>query len=358
MGFDLGKALSSAVKSVAKAASNAGAAVAGEVSDAEHAASGAVATAAKAANAVAAQAQKDASDALKTAKDLADKAASAAKDAAKAVGKEVSHLGKSFGDAFTDVVHDVEGAIDTLKTLVQGLTPAKLVAEIEKDLSTFQQVFDGMLGLKGADSISLSTITIPRGGPVASIFPSKYRGETVTWVEARQNAGTLLWYLAALALVEPLRLRDLFFKFLGDDFKKVAKLFGIKSFDDKGLEPISSIIVANLPVIIPVALAVLTAAAAIIAAVSGPKTIAHKIAVAAKEQMGGPPPPGMQYDDNGNLVPIPPAPVVVGPPPITPLEPLGHSSDAVTYAVIALLFGVGIVLVYVISKPKRRAAAP
>ena len=292
-------------------------------------------------------------------------------------GATASHLGQSIGSAFTDAVNGVAGAFDTLQTLVKGLTPAKLVAEVEKDLGTFQTVFDNILGVKGldhaGDSIDLTQIPIPKSGAVAAAFPSKYRGQTVRWVEARKNAGTLLWYLAALALVEPLHLRNILFAALGQDFKKIAGLFGVKSFDhrrDHGFEPITATIAANLPIIIPVALAVLTAAVGIIAAIAGPNTVVGKILKPVNEALH-PLKPGEEYDPHGNPRPIAPlgmkyqdppgtlvpdpAYVPPAPPPPPPLTqvPVGHSSDVVTYAVIGLMFVLGGVLVYVIAKPKK-----
>lgn len=319
------------------------------------------------------------------------------------VGEDVTHIGNAIADAAKDVANDVAGALATLKALVNGLSPAKAAALIQKDLGAFQATFDKAFGFSptksadakgssitsGSNAIDFSSIPIPKSGAVSLPFAPSVRGTTIYWKDARKSAGGILYYLAALTAVDSLHAIKLFEQFLGSEFTKVENLFGIKHAEgDFGVEPVSGAAgavaansggAATLATIIPVVLAVITLATLIIKTFAAPKGASPPI------------PPGYHLGPDGQVVPnvAPGSPGSLGPPG-TPLgapyppgsvvganglpsdvngnplgsdgQPLaasggvGHSSNAVTYAVVALLFAVGLGLVFILGQKPKHAA--
>jgi hypothetical protein len=327
----------------------------------------------------------------------------------KQASQDLASVGKAAGSALTaaesavknaaqDLANGVAGAEALVKQLVGGMSPQALEAFVQKDLANLQAAFDKILGQKvaaadapkgssitsGSNAIDFSKLPIPRTGLVAQLFPAQYRGQTIQWSDARHNAGSILFYLAALSLVDSLHLVRLFEQAMGDVFTKIKNVLGIKGADARerthtfGVDPASATgaavadtggIGGSISTIIPVIIAVLTAAAGIVKALQGPPTMAGPAAGPARApstglpgQPGGPPmPPGMMLGPNG-LIPLPPGMMLGpnGPVPIpsSPKAAVGHSNPIVTYVVIGLFIATAAFLLFWEDEPatKKKAA--
>ena len=213
-------------------------------------------------------------------------AKAAANIAAAGVKDDLAHLKATATSAARDLLNGVAGAEKALIALVSQFSPADLVKMVEGDFKNFQSQFDKLIsGTKSADAkapvkpdpnaIDLSQVTIPNGGAVGNLFKPAQRGQTIYWKNERNDAASIIWYLAALAIVDSLHLRN-----------KILSVFGIKSLDvgadapTYGFLPVIGAAVVQAAPVILVIVAILVIATVIVATLAGPKTIAGKVAKA------------------------------------------------------------------------------
>ena len=345
---DLGNAAGSLVKGAAKAAGAVAKGVGQEVTSA-------VKTTETEAKEAASTAGKVAGDVVHgniggAVKDVTAGAKAVAATAAAGLKDELAHAKATAQSVAQDVINGVAGAEKSLIAMVSQFSPEDLVEMVEKDFDKLRDVFDKFLGgssgydYLGADktqpkpkaedpnSLDLSAYQVPRTGAVASLFPAQYRGQLIRWVDARKNAGTIIWYLAGLALVDALHLRN-----------KMLAVFGIKSADapaEYGFAPLAAL-AGSGPQIIMIIVAVLTIAVVIIKALAGPNTVAGKAAKDAAKAYCSLNPNDPQCQPGGALydppaAPPPPPPLVRTYVPPTGMGGGGHSSSGVTFAVVAI----------------------
>lgn len=288
------------------------------------------------------------------------------KNVATNVAADASHIENAVKNAAQDALNDVEGAWNTLKALVGGLTPAGLVAMVQRDIGTVLPAIEKGMGIKpgsmGADAkkpldpneIDFSFLPIPKSGVASVVFPSSLRGQTIYWKDFRKNAFGIIWYLAAVTVVDFMHMIKLAENMIGSDFTKLEHFLGIKGADSPrgtrtlGLAPVAAGAAQASGSILPIVIAIITAATAILGALT-PVVLAmlKKNGVMAPPPAGPPPPP-----PPGTPLPTPPYPPgsVVGPggqpigpngqplgPGGQPLAVVGHSSMFVTVGVVGLV---------------------
>ena len=349
------------------------------------------------------------------AKSVGSQVAGAAKSVAGQVATDATHLENAIANAAKDLVNDVEGALDTLVTLIKGLSPAAIVKMVEKDMATILPAIEkGMgitpgpippptaapaskVGVKGTfhaatgirpsthsadakkpldpNEIDFSFLPIPKSGLASVPFPSQLRGQTVYWKDARKNAFSIVWYLAALAIVDFEHMIKLALNMLGSDFKKIAKVFGIKTADapqgralgaDPIPVPLGAPTAGAASSTIAVVVGVITAATALVAALSplilgmvGKNSKAGKAIQAAQQAAAvsfctlNPGDPSCQPPSGSNYLIMHPPGTAVPPPPHALTKAgssSGHSSSSVTGIVVAL--AVGLLALFLISQNK------
>ena len=276
--------------------------------------------------------------------DVTAGAKAAAAVAAAGVKDELAHAKATAASVAQDVINGVAGAEKSLVAMVSQFSPEDLIEMIEKDFDNLRGIFDRLIGGSFAldhgvdrgqpkvdpNSLDLSHYQIPRTGAVADLFPTQYRGQLMSWSDARKNAGTIVWYLAGLALVDALHLRN-----------KMLAMFGIKAADgrDFGFAPLA--LLGSAPQVIAILVAILTIAMIIIKMVAGPNTVAAKAAKDAARAFCSLNPNDPKCLPGGAMyyppdLPPPPPPVLPPPPPPFLGGVSGHSSSGVTFAVVAV----------------------
>lgn len=290
----VGQATSAVAKGVAQQVTTDVSTVGSEVSNAEKTAATLAKTTAQTVGTVAKDVSKgNLSGAVKAvgaaaktdASTLSAGAKAAASIAAAGVKDDLAHLKATAASAAQDLLNGVQGAEKALIALVSQFSPADLVKIVEGDFKNFQGQFDKLIGgTKSADAkapvkpdpnaIDLSQVTIPTTGLIGNLFKPAQRGQTIYWKNERNDAASIIWYLAALAIVDSLHLRN-----------KFIALFGIKSADDKvyGFLPVIAALGetgSTVMWVTVIVVAILVIATVIVKALAGPKTIAGKIAKA------------------------------------------------------------------------------
>ena len=327
--------------------------------------------------------------------------AAGAKQTVADAGAVTTHIESSIASVAKDVANGVEGAFNTLKALVSGLTPSGLVALVEKDLSGIVATVEAGMGLTSSAStspaagpivpstldrrtlglsapatkapldpneIDFSFLPIPRTGLVANLFPSQLRGQTIHWADAKNNAGKIIWYLAALTVVDFEHMVKLCENMLGGAFKSIESFLGIKGADAKrdpskrtlGLAPVAAAAAqaaqGGASTVLPIVIGVITAATALVAALS-PLIVTMLKGKAGPVTPPPPLPPGTMLGPNGLPVPLPPNTVLgpnglpipapgfmIGPNGAIIPSTVGHSSTYVTVGVVGLILVLVVIL--------------
>jgi hypothetical protein len=114
----------------------------------------------------------------------------------------LQHLGSTLTNAVADAVNGVKGALASLVSLAKGMNPSDLVKLVGGELADVQK------GLDATMARAFPTVTVPTDGKgLNGFFPANVRGAIFRWVDVRNNPADLVWYLAALALIDADKLK-------------------------------------------------------------------------------------------------------------------------------------------------------